>query len=331
MSRPVRAAVIQMGSTGFDVDATLGRISSRVAEAAAQGAEIAVLPEALLGGYPKGLDFGARVGLRLDRGRDAFQRYHAAAVDLPGPALGRLSRIAADNRVYLVVGVVERDGGTLYCTQVHLDRRGRFLGKHRKTMPTASERLIWGFGDGSTLPVFDTEHGRVGGAICWENYMPLLRMALYGDQVQLYCASTVDDRPTWQHAMHHIAYEGRCFVLSAAQVMRRRDYPDDYDALGDNDPDALLIHGGSVIVSPFGETLAGPLYDAEGVLVAELDLDQIARGKYDLDVVGHYARPDLFQLHVNTRPQRPVARTNGGPPPALSEGDGPEYPTPHDE
>ena len=205
-----------------------------------------------------------------------------------------------------MVGVIERDGGTLYCTATFFGPDGALLGKHRKLMPTAMERLIWGFGDGSTLPVVETSIGRIGAVICWENYMPLLRMAMYAKGIQLYCAPTVDDRETWTTTMRHIALEGRCFVLSANQFARRRDYPADYAPLQGNDPETVLIGGGSCIVSPLGVVLAGPARDGEAILTADLDLDDIARGTFDLDPVGHYARPDVLQLTVDERPKRPV-------------------------
>ena len=167
-------------------------------------------------------------------------------------------------------------------------------------MPTASERLIWGFGDGSTMPVFDTSIGRIGAAICWENYMPMLRMHMYNQGVQLYCAPTADDRDSWQATVRHIALEGRCFVLSSNQFARRSDYPDEYPAAQGSDPQTIMSRGGSCIIDPLGRILAGPLYDNSGVLTADLDLDEIVRGKFDFDVVGHYARPDVFRLLVNT-------------------------------
>lgn len=308
----IHAAVVQAGSAGFDTAATLERLDSLTAEAARRGAELVVFPEAFVGAYPKGLDFGARLGSRTLAGREDFRRYFEAAVELPGPALDRIAEAARSHAAHLVVGVIERDGGTLYCTQVHLSADGRYLGKHRKLMPTALERLVWGLGDGSTLPVFDTPLGRIGGAICWENYMPLLRMALYAKGVELYCVSTVDDRDQWLHTMRHVAYEGRCFVLSACQYLRRGAFPADYACSHGDDPDTVLIRGGSLIVSPFGEVLAGPVYGEDAVLVAELDLAEIARGKYDLDVVGHYARPDVFQLSVDERPRQAVASRGGG-------------------
>jgi nitrilase len=203
--------------------------------------------------------------------------------------------------VWLVIGVIEREGGTLYCTVLFFSPEGILAAKHRKLMPTAMERLIWGFGDGSTLPVLATPVGRIGAVICWENYMPLLRAAMYAKGVQVYCAPTVDDRDTWVPTMRHIAMEGRCFVLSACQFVRREAYPDDYQPMQGNDPQTVMIRGGGVIVNPLGQVLAGPCYDGESILTAEVDLGVIAEGKYDLDTTGHYARPDVFRLEVNER------------------------------
>jgi nitrilase len=299
----VRAAVIQDAPVAFDPDATLAKTATLVAQAADQGAQLAVFPEAFVGGYPKGVDFGARVGMRLPEGRQAFQRYHAGAIAVPGPQTARLGELARTHQMHLTIGVIERDRGTLYCTALFFGADGTLLGKHRKTMPTAMERLIWGFGDGSTLTVVPTPLGRIGAVICWENYMPQLRLAMYAQGIQLYCAPTVDDRETWLPTMRHIALEGRCFVLSSGQFARRHDYPADYNPLQGNDPDTVLIRGGSCIISPLGQVLAGPVFDQPTVLTADLDLDEIVRGQYDLDVVGHYARPDLFQLTVNRTAQ----------------------------
>lgn len=303
----ITASVVQAGSKAFDTPASLKKLADFAAAAAAGGAALAVFPEAFIGSYPKGADFGARVGSRSEEGRDWFARYHAAAIALPGPELEFICEVARTHRLALVVGVIERDGGTLYCTAVFVDAAGTFRGKHRKLMPTAMERLIWGFGDGSTMPVLDMGFGRVGAAICWENYMPLYRTWLYGQGIELYCAPTVDDRPQWQQTMGHIAYEGRCFVLSACQYTTRADYPADYPGFPGAEPAVEIIKGGSVIVSPFGEVLAGPLHGEEGILTADLDLTQIPRGKFDLDVTGHYARPDVFQLRVDTASKPAVA------------------------
>lgn len=305
-SRTVRATVVQAASAAFDGERSTDRVAELTARAAADGAELVVFPEAFVGGYPKRADFGARVGVRSAEGREWFRRYHDGAVDVPGPAVDRLGEIARASSVHLVVGVIERERGTLYCTVLFVGPDGRLLGKHRKLMPTAMERLVWGFGDGSTIPVLETPIGRIGAVICWENYMPQLRLAMYGQGVQLYCAPTVDDRETWLPTMRHIAFEGRCFVLSASQFARRSDYPADYP-IEASDGDEIVIAGGSCIVDPLGQVLAGPARDGEALLTADLDLGQIARGTFDLDIVGHYARPDVFRLVVDRSPRAAVS------------------------
>ncbi|MDI3340050.1 MAG: nitrilase-related carbon-nitrogen hydrolase [Sphaerobacter sp.] len=299
----VRAAVVQAAPVAFDLEMTLEKTERLLAQTEA---DLVVFPEAFLSAYPRGITFGATVGSRTPEGREWYRRYWASAVDVPGPTTQRLGELARERGVYLVMGVIERDGGTLYCTVLFFNPQGELMGKHRKLMPTAAERLVWGYGDGSTLPVFETPLGRLGAVICWENYMPLLRMAMYQKGIEIYCAPTADQRDTWIASMRHIACEGRCFVLSANQFARRRDYPDDYPIEGVTDPDTVLCRGGSVIVSPLGEILAGPAFEDEAILTADLDLGEIARGKYDFDVVGHYARPDVFQLLVDETPKRPV-------------------------
>ena len=275
----VTVSVVQAGGVLYDSAASIGKAEGLAAEAAARGARLVVFPEAFAGGYPKGQDFGARVGSRSPEGRKLFRRYFEGAMEVPGPQTERLGGLAKALEVWLVIGVIERDGGTLYCTVLFFAPDGRLAGKHRKLMPTAMERLIWGFGDGTTLPVFETGFGRIGAVICWENYMPLLRAAMYRQGIQLYCAPTVDDRDTWPVSMRHIALEGRCFVLSACQYTES-------------------IRGGSIIVGPLGKVLAGPCYEGECILTADLDPGEIAEGKFDLDVAGHYARPDVFRLEV---------------------------------
>lgn len=312
MSQPFLAAIVQDAPVAFDLQASVARAVQLVAEAAARGAQLVVFPEAFVSGYPKGLDFGARVGMRSPEGRDMFRRYYESALEVPGPETAALSAAARAHGVHLVIGVIERDRGTLYCCVLFFGPDGALLGTHRKVMPTAMERLIWGFGDGSTLQVLPTPLGRIGAAICWENYMPQLRLALYGQGIQLYCAPTVDDRETWLPTMRHIALEGRCFVLSACQFARRRDFPPDLSPVQGDDPDNVLIRGGSCIIGPLGEVLAGPVFDQPAILTAEIDVGAISRGSFDLDVVGHYARPDLFQLTVNTAPARAVRFTDNG-------------------
>lgn len=302
MSRaPYRAAVVQAAPAALDLEGTLERVDHLTARAAADDAALVVFPEAFVGGYPKGIDFGVRLGTRSDAGRAAFERYHAAGIEVPGPAVEGLGAIAARHKVELVIGVVERDGGTLYCTALFLSPEGQLRGKHRKLVPTAMERCIWGRGDASTLTVVDSPRGKIGAAICWENYMPLMRAALFQLGTEVYCAPTVDDREVWQSTMRHVAVEGRCHVLAACQHLRRGDlHPD----LGGSElpADEVLIRGGSVIVDPFGEVLAGPVFEEDAVLVAEIDPGAVVRGRFDLDVSGHYARPDVFELRVKAPP-----------------------------
>ncbi len=303
MQNHVRVAVIQTGSAMFDIDATLDKVEANAVSAAKKGAELVVFPEAFVSAYPKGLDFGSTIGRRTP---EDYRRYYDSAIEVPSTYSERLAQIAGDLKLYIIIGVIERDGGTLYCTALFLGPEGTVLGKHRKLMPTAGERLVWGSGDGSTLPVFDTPFGRLGAVICWENYMPLMRMAMYAKGVQIYCAPTADNRPTWVPTMQHVALEGRCFVLSACQHLRRKDAPEWYRAVQGDDPDTVLMSGGSCIVSPLGEILAGPIFDEDAILIHELDLADLARAKYDFDVAGHYARSDVFRLHVNEAPMPPV-------------------------
>jgi nitrilase len=240
----------------------------------------------------------------------AFARYWQNAIDVPGPETKQMGEAARKAGAYLVVGVIERDStfsrGTVFCTVLFFGPDGTLLGKHRKLKPTGSERLIWGEGDGSTMPVFDTELGRIGSLICWENYMPLARTAMYAKGVELYLAPTADSRDTWQATIRHIACEGRCFVLSCCQFARNQ-YPEELEVRDEaNDFPEILSRGGSAIVSPLGDYVAGPLFGEEGILTAEIDLTLVAAGKYDFDVTGHYARPDVFQLFVNEEPLQTV-------------------------
>lgn len=304
--RRFKVAVAQAASVAFDRKKTLEKVHRLAREAASKGVELVLFPEAFVSGYPRGLDFGAVVGSRSDEGREDFRRYWESSVEVPGPAVDSLSEAARRNGIFLIVGVVERDAGTLYCAVLFFAPDGRYLGKHRKVMPTGSERLVWGFGDGSTLPVFDTPLGKVGAVICWENYLPLLRATMFAKGIEIYCAPTGDGRDSWLASMRHIAVEGRCFVLSCNQFNRRRDFPADYDSAFGEDPDAVVTRGGSCIINPFGDFLAGPNLECEAILLAEIDRADCVRGKYDLDVVGHYARPDIFQLHVDERRKQPV-------------------------
>ena len=312
-SPTVKVAVVQAAPVLFDRAATVAKTCLLAAEAADQGAKLILFPEAFIPAYPRGLTFGTVIGSRSAEGRRTWERYWANSVVVPSPATEALGAAARRAGAYLVVGVVERDGefsgGTLYCTTLYFGPDGSLLGVHRKLKPTAAERLVWGEGDGSTLTVIATEYGKLGGLICWENYMPLARMALYAKGVELYLAPTADSRDTWQATLRHIACEGRCFVLGCNQYVTKAMYPADLPGIADlaGQPE-VMCRGGSVIVSPLGDVIAGPLFDQEGILYAELDLADVVRAKYDFDVVGHYARPDVFQLTVNEQPLLPVRR-----------------------
>lgn len=306
---PVRVAVVQAAPILFDREATIDKAIGLIGEAAAGGARFVLFPEAFVPAYPRGLSFGVIVGSRSDEGRRLFERYHRNAVEVPSAATDRLGAAACEAGIWLALGVIEREaiGGTLYCTILYFGPDGTLLGKHRKLKPTAAERLVWGEGDGSTLPVFETAIGRIGGLICWENYMPLARTALYTKGVEIYIAPTADAREVWQSTIQHIALEGRCFVLAANQYVTKSMYPRDLgpEALSDLElaPEEMS-RGGSAILSPLGDYLAGPLYGSEGILYADLDPDALAGARFDFDPVGHYARPDIFSFAVDERSQR---------------------------
>lgn len=307
----VKVAVVQAASVLFDKAASIEKACRLIGEAGTEGSRLVLLPEAFIPAYPRGFTFGMTVGSRSIEGRALWKRYWENAIEIPGPEVEILGKAVKDAGVYLAIGVIERDGdfggGTLYCSLFYFAPDGELMGKHRKLKPTGTERLIWGEGDGSTMPVFSTEMGIIGGLICWENYMPLARMAMYGKGIEIYLAPTADSRDTWQATMRHIACEGRCFVLGCNQFVTKKMYPLDLETIEElSDQPDVMCRGGSVIVSPSGEVIAGPLWDEESILYADLDLTEITKAKLDFDVVGHYARTDIFRLHVDSEPQLPV-------------------------
>lgn len=309
MKENVKVAVIQDSSVPFDAEATTAKAIDLLSSAAKEGAELIVFPEAFLGTYPKGLTFDAPIGTRLPEGRDEFLRYYDGAVEMTGPELKLIAESAAEHNVFVVLGIIERSGATLYCTAVYIDGAKGIVGKHRKLMPTGAERLIWGFGDGSTMKAVETDLGTVGAVICWENYMPHLRSAMYAQGVEIYCAPTADNRDTWASSMRHIAMEGRCFVLSACQFITRDEFAPDYRSILPETGSEPVMRGGSMIVGPLGNVLAGPVFDERTILYADLSRADLIRSKLDFDVVGHYARPDVFSLQVDTEPKLPVKET----------------------
>lgn len=299
-------AALQIRSDYRGKQATLENILAFEDRIIESGAKLVVMPEALLGGYPKGEQFGTRLGFRLPEGRDAFGRYFDNAVDLAGPEVAALAELSARVGATLVVGVIEQAGSSLFCTALFLDPELGLVAKHRKLMPTGTERLIWAQGDGSTMPVVDSAAGRLGAAICWENHMPLFRTAMYDKGVEIWCAPTVDERDVWRSSMRHIAHEGRCFVISCCQV---QPSPAELGVRVEHwDDDRPLIAGGSMVVGPLGDVIAGPFERETGLLVAEVATEELVRARYDLDVTGHYSRPDIFSLQVDERPRSNVVR-----------------------
>ncbi len=296
-----KVVLVQTSPVFFHLEKSMEVVARQMEAAREFSPDLIVFPEAFLPGYPRGLSFGTVVGSRSEEGRDLWLRYAQNSVNVPGSEVDQLGELAKEHDTHLVIGVVERSTtGTLYCTTLYFAPSGELLGKHRKLKPTASERIIWGEGDGSDLEVYPTNIGRLGGLICWENYMPLARAWLYEQGIEIYVAPTADQRESWQATMQHIACEGRCFVLGCNQYVTRDQYPAD---LAGEQPEQLpdvLSRGGSVILGPLGEVIAGPLWDQEGMLFAELDLDEVVRSKIDFDAAGHYARRDVFELKKKT-------------------------------
>ena len=299
----VKVGVVQYSPVFFNKEASFKKLAELAEENASKGCQLLVFPESFIPGYPRGFDFGATVGNRTDKGRDLFLEYSKQSVDVTSD-ITILEEIARKHHIYLVVGVTEKEAssGSLYCSMLYISPESGLLGVHRKIKPTGTERLIWGEGSGDSLVTFDTAIGRLGGLICWENYMPQARMAMYLKGVQIYIAPTADARDSWVDTMRHIALEGRCFVLGCNQFFARSMYPEKYRGLLSEDKENIC-RGGSVIFSPLGETLAGPLFDKEGVLITTIDLDDITRSKLDFDVNGHYSRPDIFEFRVNDQPE----------------------------
>lgn len=305
MSGKVKVAVVQAAPILFDKEACVEKTVLLARQAAEDGARVIVFPESFIPGYPQVLDFGVRSDRHSTDERKLYRRFFENSITDHGPEVLALSAAAAEAKAYLAVGVTERDGSNLYCSVFFWGPDGAWLGKHRKLKPTGFERMVWSQGDGSILTALETPYGKMGSAICWENYMPLLRAAMYAKGVSLYLAPTADSQPRWQSTVQHIALEGRCFVLSCNHLLPSSMLPPDlvgaYGGLPDLDQ---MYCGGSAIINPMGEYLAGPLYGQEGILTAELDLGQIYEARYDFDSVGHFARNDVFTLIVDERPQK---------------------------
>ncbi len=299
----VKVAVVQESPVFFDKEKTLQKLEKIVREQTQKGCGLIVFPESFVPGYPRGFDFGAKIGSRSDEGRQLYADYAANSIDLESEDLSRLEKLAAAQNTYLVIGVTEKQhtNGSLYCSMLYISPKEGLLGVHRKIKPTGTERLIWAEADGESLVTVDTKIGKLGGLICWENYMPMARMSMYQKGVEIYIAPTADSREEWTATMKHIALEGRCFVLGCNQYYTKSMYPEKYADAVKNEPEHMCA-GGSIIVSPLGKVIAGPLFNEAGVLIAELDLEDVSKSKLDFDVIGHYARNDIFELNVNKQP-----------------------------
>lgn len=297
MIRPFQAAVVQASPVFFDKAKTIEKIEALTREAASNKAQLVLFPETFIPGYPRGFTFGATVGSRSAEGRELFLRYWENSIEVSSKETDLLARLAKECKTYLVIGVTEKDktSDTLYCSLLYFSPEGSLIHKHRKIKPTASERILWGEGDGKDLNVIDTSIGKLGGLICWENYMPLARTALYEQGLEIYLAPTADCRDCWQATLTHIACESRSFVLGCNQYILRESYPTELKYLIDKNA-PVDCTGGSVIISPMGKVIAGSLFDKEGILYAEIDHREIIKAKMDFDVIGHYARPDIFNF-----------------------------------
>jgi nitrilase len=308
-NRKIKVGVIQATPALFDVEKTIEIVISWIEKGANEGCELLLFPESFIPCYPRGLTFDAVIGRRSDKSREQWLKYWNNSIDLDTESisakyLSKLSAAIKKANIFVALGVTEKEslGDSLHCSLLYFGKDGNLLGKHRKLKPTGLERYIWAESDGSTLTTLDTEIGKIGGLICWENYMPLARMAMYDKGVEIYLAPTADSRESWQSTMQHIALEGRCFVLAANQFVRKSDYPADFEEDLANEPE-IMCAGGSVIMSPMGEILAGPIWNEEGLLTAELDFSFLAKSKLDFDVIGHYSRNDVFNFSVNKQPE----------------------------
>jgi nitrilase len=304
MRAPVTVACVQAEPRVLDRDATLEKVATLTAEASGQGAELVVFPETFVSVYPSSVWAKALAGWGDTGAREAFAALAREAVEVPGPASDTLGSIARENGVWLVTGVNEVDpgrNGTVYNALLYYAPDGSLALKHRKLVPTNHERLVWGQGDGEGLRAIETPLGRMGGLICWENYMPLARFSLYESGVEIYLASTADDGDSWQATLVHIARESRAFVVAPSHFQRASAYPDDFPLRELIEGLDVIGRGGSAILAPDGTYLAGPVYDEEAILYAELDPARLLEERQRFDPAGHYHRPDVLRLEVTPR------------------------------
>ena len=299
----VKVAVVQDAPFFFNKEKTIQSVNTWAKKCSDQNCQLVVFPESFIPGYPRGFDFGTKVGSRSKEGRELYLEYFKNSIDLESSDLSKLESIAAENQLYLVIGITEqvKNTGSLYCSMLYISPENGLLGVHRKIKPTGQERVIWAESDGSSLVSFDTPIGKLGGLICWENLMPLARFSMYQQGVEIYIAPTADSRDTWTSMMRHIAMEGKCFVLGCNQFFKKSMYSEKYQPLVANEKEKIC-RGGSIIVGPKGKIIDGPLFDQAGVLIANLDLEEITANKLDFDGTGHYSRKDIFQIEIKNQP-----------------------------
>ncbi|MEO0570083.1 MAG: carbon-nitrogen hydrolase family protein [Bacteroidota bacterium] len=305
----VKVGLVQDSPIFFDKKKTLDKLEGIVVENAAKGCQLLVFPESFIPGYPRGFDFGAKIGHRTPEGKALYAEYHANSISLNGKEMQHLVAVSKENGVYLVIGITENqeENGSLYCSMVYISPEDGLMGVHRKIKPTGTERLIWAEANGQSLVTFQTKIGKLGGLICWENYMPLARMAMYQKGVEIYIAPTADSRPEWTITMQQIALEGRCYVLGCNQYFTKSMYPEQF-LKNVMDEKEELCPGGSVIVNPQGKIIQGPVFGKAEVLMAQLDLTSVIKGKMDFDVCGHYARNDIFTFGVLDQPSTKIEK-----------------------
>ena len=303
-SKKVKVGVVQATPALFDIKKSVEIVISWIEKGAKESCGLLLFPESFIPCYPRGLTFDAVIGRRSDKSREQWLSYWNNSIETSSEYIKAIGEAIKKANLYVALGVTEKEtlGGSLHCSLLYFNRSGQLIGKHRKLKPTGLERYIWSESNGSTLTTLDTEIGKIGGLICWENYMPLARMAMYNKGIEIYLAPTADSRESWQSTMQHIALEGRCFVLAANQFVKKTDYPTEFQEDLANEPE-IMSAGGSVIISPMGEVLAGPLWNNEGLLTAELDFADLAKSKLDFDVIGHYTRNDVFNFSVNGQPE----------------------------
>lgn len=300
----IKVCLIQDSPVFFDKEKTIEKVEHLSRRHAKEGCQLIVFPESFIPGYPRGFSFGAKIGSRTKEGRNLYSEYYNNSIDIESTDLKRLEKLAKSENLYLVIGITEKQDttGSLHCSMLYISPTDGLLGVHRKIKPTGTERVIWSEADGKSLVTFQTKIGKLGGLICWENYMPMARISMYQKGVEIYIAPTADAREEWTSTMQHIALEGRCFVLGCNQFFTKSMYPDKYQQLVHDEPENMC-RGGSVIFSPLGKKIAGPLFDKAGALIAEIDLEEINLSKLDFDVIGHYSRDDIFQFNVLNQPE----------------------------